>query len=161
MAGNITQKFGSNGQSITLTIASLGNTSARESTVIDNSSNNYQDVLVLLKIKSAAASTSATGYVAVYAYGTVDSGTTYPDNVTGSDAAVTLVSPPNLRLIGIVNVVANSTTYKSMPMSVAAAFGGAMPEKWGIVILNLTGATLDATGGNHSASYQGVYSQYT
>ena len=160
MAGDIKQKFGTSNQAITITVASLTNGSARESTAVDNSSNLYQDALVFVKLKSGASSTSATGYCAVYAYATADGGTTYPDNVTGSDAAVTLVAPPNLKPIGVINMVANSTTYKAGPFSVAAAFGS-LPEKWGIVIVNKTGGTLDSTGGNHSVFYQGILQQYT
>lgn len=161
MAGNLLGKFGTSNQTITLTIASLANNGQRQSTVIDNSSNLFLDALVFLKIKSAAASTSATGYVNVYAFGTVDGGTTYSENAGASDAAITLTSPPNMRLIGVVNVVANATTYYSGLMSVAAAFGGILPERWGLVIENRTGATLDATGGSHAAIYQGIYGSYT
>jgi hypothetical protein len=153
---DIKQKLGTTNQALTLTIASLANNGQRESTVVDNTSDKFLNALVQLKIKSGAASTSATGYVEVYAYGTTDDGTTYGDNATGTDAGITLTDPPNLRPIGRVNVVANATTYKSNPMSVAAAFGGVLPAKWGIVIVNKTGGTLDATGGNHSAIYQGV-----
>ena len=162
MAGNITAKYGTDNQTITITIASLTNNSARESTVIDNTSNLFLDALVMVKIKSAAASTSATGYVNVYAYGTTDTTTpSYSDTATGTDAAITLTSPPNVKLIGTLNVVANATTYKGGPFSVAAAFGGVLPEKWGIIIENKTGATLDSTAGNHFAIYQGVEAQYT
>lgn len=155
----IKQAFGTSNQAITLTIASLTNNSARESTAVDNSSNLYLDALVQLKVKSGAASTSATGYLNVYAYGTADGGTTYSDTASGTDAAITLTVPPNARLIGSINIVANATTYESHPMSVAAAFGGVLPEKWGIIIENKTGGTLDATGGSHFAIYQGVYAQ--
>ncbi len=154
---DIKAKFGTSGQSITCTITSLANNGQRESTVVDNSSNLFLDALVMVKVKSASASTSATGYVNVYAYATVDGGTTYSDTCTGSNAGVTLTSPPNLKLIGTIAVVANSTTYNGGPMSVAAAFGGVLPEKWGIVIENKTGATLDASVG--SAQYQGVLAQ--
>lgn len=152
----IQNSYGTNNQSITLTIASLGNGSARESTVIDNTSTKHLDALVQLKIKTNAAGTSATGYVVVYAYGTADGGTNYGDGATGTDAAITLTSPPNVQVIGIINCVANATTYKSNPMSVRRAFGGTLPDKWGIIIENKTGAALDSTGGNHSAFYQGV-----
>lgn len=93
--------------------------------------------------------------MAVYAYGTADGGSNYSEGATGSDAGITLTSPPNVKLIGIINVVANSTTYKSGPFSVAQAFGGVLPEKWGIIVENKTAATLDASVG--SAIYQGVY----
>lgn len=156
---DIKAKFGSSNQGITITLASLANDAARESTVVDNSTNVFLDALVTLKVKSGASGTSTTGYVAVYAYGTSDGGTTYGDTATGSDAAITLTSPTNLRLIGMINVVANATTYKSNPMSVASAFGGALPEKWGIVVVNKSGGTLDGTEGNHAKFYQGVLAQ--
>jgi hypothetical protein len=121
---------------------------------VDNTTNLFLDVLVFVKVKSAASSTSGTGYVNVYAFGTADGGTTYSDSAGASDAAITLTSPPNMRLIGIVNVVANSTTYNAGPFSVAGAFDGILPDHWGIVIENKTAATLDASVG--SAWYQGI-----
>jgi hypothetical protein len=159
MAADIKIKYGSNGQTITITVASLTNNSARQCTVIDNTTNVYLDALVQLKIKSAASSTSATGYINVYAFGTVDGGTTYGENAGASDAGITLTSPTNLTLIGRMNIVANATTYYSNPFSVAAAFGGQLPDHWGIVVENKTGGTLDSTGGNHTVKYQGVYAQ--
>lgn len=161
MPGDIKAKFGTSNQALTLTIASLANNSARQSTAVDNSSNVALDALVQLKIKSAASSTSSTGVVNVYAFGTADGGSTYTEGAGASDAAITLTSPTNLRLIGTINVVANSTTYYGGPLSVAAAFGGVLPEKWGIVIENKTGAALDSTAGNHAAFYQLVTAQYT
>src|SRR5437879_971146 len=133
MAGNILTKYGINNQAITCTLASLANNGQRSSTAISNTANLFIDALVQIQIKSAAASTSATGYVNIYAYGTVDGGTTYGE-AAGTDAGITLTSPPNVRLIGVLNVVANATTYKSNPMSVAEALGGALPDHWGSII---------------------------
>lgn len=161
MAGNLNNRYGTSNQTITITLASLANNGARESTVIDNSSNLWMDALVGGKVKSGASGTAATGTVNVYAYGTDDGGTTYSDGATGSDAGITLTSPPNMRLLGVVNVVANATTYKFGPFAVAQAFGGVLPEKWGIVIENKTSGTLDSTGGNHAVHYQGVGGAYT
>lgn len=160
MAGDIKQKFGTNGQTITISLGSLANSSARQSTEIDNSSNLFRDALVSVKVKSGASGTSATGVVNVYAYATVDGGTTRTENAGASDAAITLTSPPNAILIGVISVVANATTYYGGPFSVARAFGGTLPEKWGIIIENRCGGTLDTTGGNHSVQYQGVLDQY-
>lgn len=161
MASDVKEKFGTNGQTITVTLASLANNGARASTAVDNSSNLFFDAPVFIAIKSGAASTSASGYVNVYAYGTVNGGTNYTEGATGTDAAITLVSPTNAILIGVVNVVANATTYYAGPFSVAAAFGGRLPEKWGIIIENKTGGTLDSSEGNHIKLYQGVYAQTT
>jgi len=157
MASTIESKYGTNNQTITCTFTSLTNNSQRQSTAIDNTSNVFLDALVQIKIKSNASGTAATGAVNVYAYGTSDGGTDYSDGATGTDGSITLTSPPNMRLIGVINVVANSTTYIGGPFSVAQAFGGRLPDHWGIVIENKTSATLDASVG--SAWYQGILQQ--
>lgn len=154
---DIKAKYGTANQAITCTINSLGNGSARASTAVDNSSNLFLDALVQLNIATGGSSTATTGYIAVYAYGTADGGTTYSNQATGTDAAITLTVPPNARLIGIINAVADSTAYESHPMSVAAAFGGVLPDHWGIIVENKTGGTLDSSG--NAAVYQGVYGQ--
>lgn len=161
MAGDIKNKYGTSNQTITVTMASLASAAARASTAVDNSTNVFSDALVSIITKTNAAGTTATGTVNIYAYGTADGGTNYSEAATGTDAAITLTSPPNVRLIGSLNTVANATTYKAGPFSVAYAFNGVLPDHWGIIVENKSGAALDATGGNHSAVYQGVLSQYT
>jgi hypothetical protein len=151
-------KYGTEKQSITITIASLTNTSVRGSLVVDNTSNLFLDALVQVQIKSGAASTSATGYVNIYAYGTVDAADSlYTEGSTGTDQSITLTVPTNARLIGTLNMVANAITYVSEPMSVAAAFGGILPEKWGIFVENQSGGTFDGT--TAFAYYQGILGQ--
>lgn len=142
-----------NNNSLTITINSLTNNSARESTVVDNTTNEDFDAGVFVIIASPTSGTASTGYCNIYAYGSADGGSNYGDNVTGSNAAVTLVSPPNLPLIGVINVVANSTTYKAGPFSVRSAFGY-LPGKWGIVVENKTSGTLNSSGS--SALYERV-----
>ncbi len=159
MAGNLLNKYGTNNQAITCTFTSLASNGQRQSTAIDNTSNTFIDALVFVTVKTNASGTSATGYVNVYAYGSVDGGTNYSDGATGSDGSITLTAPPNMRLIGTVNCVANATTYKGGPFAVALAFGGVLPDHWGIVIENKTSATLDASVG--AAIFQGVEGQYT
>jgi hypothetical protein len=150
-------QYGTSNQAFTISLTSLANNGQRGSASIDNTSNLFLDALVQLKIKSGASGTSSTGYVNVYAYGTADGGTDYSDGVTGTNAGQTLTSPPNLRLIGVFNMVANSTTYTSPPFSVAQAFGGVLPDHWGIVVENKSGGTFDGT--TASAWYQGIYNQ--
>lgn len=159
MAADLKSKYGTSNQTITCNFLSLANNGQRSSAAIDNTTNLFLDALVSVKIKTAAASTSSTGYVNIYAYGTTDGGTTYGGGEAsmGTDAGVTLTSPPNIVLIGVINAVANSTTYVRSAMSVAAAFGGVLPDHWGIVVENKTGATLDGVTG--SANYQGVLGQ--
>lgn len=151
--------YGTANQPITVTLASLANAAGRASAVIDNTTTLALDALVSLAVKTNAAGVSATGYVAVYAYGTVD-GTTYTDGATGTDAAFTpSASGANLRLIGTIQTPAVATTYQSGPFSVANAFGGTLPAKWGIVVVNNSGAALDATEASHTKQFQTVQAQ--
>lgn len=152
--------YGTNGQALTISLASLADSSVagRESTVVDNSSNKFLDALVSGKIKIAnSGGIAAPSAVFVYAYGSVDGGTEYGDTVTGSDAAITLTNPPNLKLLGLIYTPAINATYKGGPWSIASLFGGRLPEKWGIVVVNDSGTSLSATGSDHAFKYQGVY----
>lgn len=145
---------------LTLTTASLASSAVagREATAIDNSSNLYLDALVQGKVKTAAGSPSVDKALYVFAYGTSDPATPkYPDNVTGSDAAITFDDPTQLRLIGVIQIPAGAVEYVSEPMSVAAAFGGVLPAKWGIAIRNYCGLSLSSTEADCGFWYQGVY----
>jgi hypothetical protein len=148
--------YGSNNQAISCTFTSLVNNACRGGAAIDNTSALFLDALVQVIVKAGASGTSATGYVNIYAYGTADGGTSYPEGA-GTNTGLTLTVPTNLRVIGVLNVVADAATYKSEPMSVAAAFGGILPDHWGIALENKTGGTLDASTG--SAFYQGINQQ--
>jgi hypothetical protein len=146
------------GNAITITLASLASAAYRQSTVIDNTTNLYLDAMVQLSIKTGSTGTSATGTVSVYVYGSANTGTNYTDGASGSDAAMTPTSPTNLKLIGIINAVANATTYTGN-FNVGAAFGGYLPGKWGIVIFNNTGHALDTTEGNHTKVFEALQIQ--
>jgi hypothetical protein len=160
---NVKEALGTSGQTFTCTLASLASsaTAGRESTAIDNTSDLFLDVLVMLKVKTSASALANDKAVYVYVYGTVDGGTTYTDTATGSDAAITLTDPTEMVQLGTVFCPASSTTYKGGPWSVARAFGGFVPAKWGIVVRNYTGQNLDSTEGNHAKLYQGIYATVT
>ena len=154
--------YGTSGQAITITLTSLADAAGREGVVVSNTADKYLDALLTAKIKTQnSGSISAPSAVFVYAYGSVDGGTEYPDAVTGADAAITLNSPTQLKLLGIVYVAAINTTYKGGPWSVASLYGGKMPEKWGIVVYNDCGTALSATGSDHVVEWQGIYASVT
>lgn len=138
---------------LTISLNVLANGSARESSAVDNTGNLYLDALVSVIAAMGAGTPGSDGLIYVWAYGSED-GTNYGDNATGSEGALTMRTPSNLRLIGTIAVPTASVTYKSQPMSVAAAFGGRMPRKWGIVVENKT--NLAFSGSGCSASYTGV-----
>ena len=144
---------------ITLNCLASSSTAGRGSVAVDNTTNLYDDALVEVVLKTAATSTPANdkaGYI--YVFGSAD-GNTYDgssnENV-GTDAAVTIDSPTNLKgPIPIVLLNSNSTYKKSF--SVAAFFGGVMPLKWGVVVQNYSGMPLTGTVTDHFVAYVGVY----
>ena len=138
--------------SFTITLASLVSAAARQSTEIDNTSNLYTDVMIEVKVKTAAA-TTASAHVNVYAFANVND--LRSGGAGASDAAITLQSPPNVTLLGAISTPTASSTYTSKGFQLGAAFGGAIPAKWGIVVENQTGQALDGTEGNHAYAYRG------
>jgi hypothetical protein len=151
-------QYGTSNQALTITLASLATTAAREGTAVDNTTNLFLDVTVTVKVKTNAAGTSATGFVNVFCYGTADGGTTYAGAATGTDAAYA-GNKDSLLFLGSIPTIANATTYVGL-FKLGRAFGfGAMPALWGIVIDNESGAAFDATAGNHAVIYQGQLEQ--
>jgi len=153
----VISKYGTEAQAISVTMASLANNAARESAFISNTSDRFLDVEVMLRAKNHASS-APTGDKAVYVYvwGSVDAALPlYPDAVTGADAGITLDTPTHLKPLGSVVFSAAAQTKNAGPWSVAAAFGGRMPQRWGIVVENKTGFSLDTTEGNFKKEFQG------
>lgn len=150
MANEIKDKFGTS-TALTITLASLGNNSARQSTIVDNTTARYQDVLVYVKIKLG---TSPTGNTAVNVYVIRDDNdATTPhrsDGAGSSDASMTIL---NARPIGALRT-------KSSPATGDVLYGEFVVSrpgpKWGIAVENKTGVALDATGSNHWARYVGL-----
>lgn len=152
--------YGSNNQYMNISLASLTSSSAQASQVIDNTITSYEDVYLFFKITTAAAGVSTTGYVNVYGYGSVDGGSNYPEGITGANASVTLTSPPNLFLIAQINANTNAATKTMGPVSFCRMYGvDRLPAKWGVVVVNQTGATFNATASNFAVIYQGINGQ--
>lgn len=144
---------------ITCTLASLASSSSagRGSAAVDNSSNLFDDALVTVSIKTSASALANDKACYIYVYGSED-GTLYSGSsaeAEGSDAAVTLDSPTNLKGPIVLACPASATTYRQV-FSVAQFFGGVLPKKWGLVVQNYTGQALDATEGNHQKTYTGI-----
>lgn len=153
---DIKEKLGTEAQAITITLAGLAATSARESAAVDNTTNLYLDALVAMQIKlNGTTASDKANYI--YTAGTVDAATPlWPDAVTGGDAAITVDSPTQLKLLGIVYQPTNSATKKGGPWSVAEKFGGVLPEKWSIIVVN-SSVSLSVTESDHKKLYQGIY----
>lgn len=152
------QLFGTS-TALTITLASLADsaTVGRQSTVVDNTSDLYEDAL--LQVSVTTAGTVATPFaVYVYLFGSED-GTKYAgadDGVIGAtDAAYTVNTASNLKGPFVISTPTTAKIYSQI-VSVASFFGGRMPRKWGIVVVNDSGAALNATGSNHYATYTGI-----
>ncbi|OHB67543.1 MAG: hypothetical protein A2Y77_12585 [Planctomycetes bacterium RBG_13_62_9] len=157
---DIKAKYGSSNQAITITINGLANDAKRESTAVDNSVSCFTEALVQVKIATnATADSTGDKSVHIYAYGTADDGTTCSGNAAGSDAAFGTDPQQidNCRLIGIIYAPTQNKIYESDLMGIASAFGGQVPQRWGIVVHNKTGQTLKDSDG--CAFYQGLCNQ--
>lgn len=135
---------------ITWTGTSLANGSARESTVIDNTTNRYRDVRIRFQTKGQA---SGTAYIDIYVY-TALGDTTYTDGATGSDAAFTAANRFNSRYLGSVKLNAATTAVQG-ELQLSDAFT-TCPDKWGLIVINNSGAALSATAGDHVVEYEGI-----
>jgi len=155
---SITTAYGSE---VSLTVTNLQSlasspTAGWQSDVIDNTTTLYLDALVQVVLDFANTSPSNDRAAYVYAYGGL--ATTYTNPVTGTQGTITvptIVSTQyNIKLIGVIAYATADEVVESQPMSVAAAFGGVLPPKWGLVIMNYSGAALAASG--NTVKYRGI-----
>ena len=130
----------------TITLASLANAAARQSTLLDNSSNDYPAALIYLKVSSGANAPTAGSVYEVYLIR--GNGTIRDDNAGASDAGITITNSTLLGSI-VVTASANTAFYGVFDTSVAGVLG----QEWGIAIKNASGQALHGTEGNHGYSY--------
>jgi hypothetical protein len=145
-------------QALNIPLTSLANsaTAGAQSDAVDNSVDKYIDVLVQLKFKLVTGTPAADQIVYVYLYGS-ENGTNYPDGLTGVAGAYTLRAPSNLTLVQTVAAAtAGQVVNTGQPFSVALAFNGILPVKWGVVVRNTTNLAFTATAGDHSVTYTGI-----
>lgn len=128
-----------NSQAVTITLASLANGANAVSSAIDNSTNKFLSALVRAKVRTNAAGTSATGSCSVYLVRSTDGGTDY------DDATATF--------LGSIPTVANATTYAR---TFATEPCGPIGSHWKVVVVNNSGAALDATASNHEVEFAGL-----
>lgn len=119
-------------------------TAGWQSNVVDNTSNLYLDALVQVIVDFENTAPANDECVYVYAYSGLE--TSYTNPCHGGEASCSLVAPVLVSLIGTINYNTQSEIAESQVMSVAAAFGGVLPPKWGLAILNYSGAALAGSG---------------
>lgn len=131
------------------TLASLANAAYREATEIDNSSTLADDAMLHGKVTTGTTPVAGTS-ITIYVSGS-DGTTARPGNLTGADSTITPAGEQTqFEIARIIAVDATSNhTYEWFVGSVAALFGGVLPKKWSVIVLNSSGVALNATGGNH------------
>ena len=130
----------------TITLASLANGSARQSTMISNASPSYPAALVNLKITSGGVAPTAGTVYEVYLLRS--DGTVADDAAGASDAAITI---ENASLLG--TIVVTATTAKAFYGVFDTAPLGPLGISWGIAVKNSTGQALSSTEGDHVKGY--------
>ncbi len=118
-------------------------TAGWQSAVVDNTSNLYDEIEVMVVLDFANTAPANSKGVYVFQYDGLESGT-YTNPCSGSEGALTLTdvttTPQNLRQIGFIpyntaDEVAESRIFRFRP-------GG----YWGIALMNHSGAALAASG---------------
>jgi hypothetical protein len=141
---------------LTITLASLANAAYRESTEVDNSTTLAVDG-ILHGVITAGTSPTTGNTITVYVAGS-DGTSTRVGNLTGTDSSITPAGEQTqFEIARIIPVDATSNhAYEFFVGSIASLFGGVMPKKFSVIVLNSTGVALNATGGNHSINYTPV-----
>lgn len=144
---------------MTCTIASLASdtnlVAGRESTVVDNGSGGTDafDIIISGKITTGTSPTAAR-QIEIWAYSVADTATTYMGSASGADANLTPDEKTNMVLLKVIPTSSTSNvTYRFGGISLAAAFGGVVPQKFGLFVVHNTGVVLHATGSNHVLAY--------
>lgn len=145
MANEIQIKEGA-ATSLTITLASLAASAARQSTTVDNSTLQIPAALIFVKITSGAVAPTAGQVYEIYLLRS--NGTIADDNAGASDAGITIENAP---IIG--TIVVTATTAKAFYGVFDTSTLGILGPTWAIAVKNGTDQTINATGGNHVISY--------
>lgn len=135
-------------------------TAGWKSNSIDNTSNKYLDALVSIELAAVNTAPANDKAVYLYAYSLIE-GTAYASTgdgtIDGSEGTVTFPSvatlPSCLVLLGVVPYPVQNKAINSVAFSVARCFGGILPDKWGVAMVNYSGMTLSVT----NIYYQEIY----
>ena len=160
MAGTIFGAFEPSA-TLTFTLNGLSNGATRYSTVVANTGATlYLDALVTASCFIATTPTSDQ-MVSFFVYGSVDGGSTYTDNVDGTDGDLT-TGRRNAGSLGILAMTSPNVVCRGGPWSVAQACGGVLPQRWGVIAVNGTGTYLSNANANAcEVKYQHIFEQYT
>lgn len=144
------ESFGSSTAMTITNLNSLGpsTTTGWQSAVVDNTSDKAIDVEVnvILNVDNTPPVTYSRVYIYVYAGYYDGSVWKYTLNAAGTEGTIFLTKPSNFILVKTLAYMTQNETLKSGGFFIAKAFGGKMPDAWGIIIVNDTTGTFEASG---------------
>lgn len=146
---------------LTCTLASLAAAAYREATEVDNGTDNAVDG-ILHGIITGGTTPAGAGLLSVFVSGS-DGTTTRPGNLSGTDAVVTVAGEQTQWVLAAVIPMDTTSNhaYEFFIGSIAALFGGVMPKKFSVIVLNGSSVALNATGGNHVLAYTPIKYTFT
>lgn len=159
-------KYDNNPTALTITLASLANSSTlisgQSSAEVSNSSDKHVDVMIQGKITVGSSVTNNT-QIQIYVYGSdaalSSKNLDVIDGTNASDTFATVgVRDSVLKLGKVISVDSTATnrTYYVSSFSVAELFGGNMPKHWGVWVTHNTGSALNSTAGNQELTFMGI-----
>lgn len=163
---DVKEKFGT-ATAFTKTNANLATsaTAGWMSNAIDNSTNLYLDALVTIELAAVNTAPANSKAIFLYAYALIDtagsaytsSGDTVPSGSEGTltfpDITANAIPMP---LLGVVPYATQNKANNGGPFSVARCFGGVLPPKWGVAMINHSGMTLSVTNIKYIEVYNTV-----
>ncbi len=163
MAGSILSGYAA---SSTLTVTNLHSLASSQdwltgwsSAAQANTSNLYLDDLFQIKLDFANTAPANSKAIFCFAYQSIDGGTTYTNPATGTEGTITLVDVTTtaqaMRLLGTMPYTTADEVAESAVMSMAATAGGLLPERYGMALINHTGAAIAASG--NTVKHNGVF----
>jgi len=152
---DIKEYFGT-ATAFTITNANLATsaTAGWVSNVIDNSTNLDLDALVHVELAAVNTAPANSKAIFLFAYGIVDTaGSAYTSSgdgtPSGSEGTLTFPDvttlPIVMPLLGVIPYPVQNKAINAGPFSIAKCFGGILPKKWGIGMVNHSGMTLSVT----------------
>lgn len=146
----VAEDFGSDNNMTVTNLHSLASsaTAGWQSAVVDNRTNKYLDIELLVELEMANTAPGSDKAVYIYVYGSYHDGSNWHhnNNASGSEGTITITNPNNLILAKILTYQTADELLKSGGLFLAQLFGGHIPEGWGVVIINYTGAAIYSSG---------------
>lgn len=153
--------WGASNASLNALASSATRVAGAQSDQIDNTTNLYDDLLISGSFKLGTTPTVST-QIDIWVFASKDASSAYPDTITGAGTAAKTLTSENVRNSGgklLKSILVDATTgrvYDFSNESVAALFGGVLPQKIVLFVAHNTGAAFDASSSGGQMNMLGV-----